>query len=248
MADAPGTLELIGRHLTLALRPLLDGLSDLSHFRQLMYRLGWDVTDFPPQYTALANAINTAVTKFETLSDNPSPADIAALLQSVKGAYEAIQGITDTPGGVDVGQFLAEVPERLFELLLTDYLALELPSLYGFLVMTNVIRLEQQNATSTRPSNVRVHFDWSQIPNILGNPGQLPKIVYGWGTPDLNTQRIMDHLSELFSSLGLPVQIESADPDLAVEYADFTGKLGCVTSSHVLPATRLTGAKLLSGS
>ena len=62
MADAPGTLELIGRHLTLALRPLLDGLSDLSHFRQLMYRLGWDVTDLPPQYTALANAINTAVT------------------------------------------------------------------------------------------------------------------------------------------------------------------------------------------
>jgi hypothetical protein len=28
MSDNPGTLELIGRHLTLALRPLLDGVSD----------------------------------------------------------------------------------------------------------------------------------------------------------------------------------------------------------------------------
>lgn len=222
MAEKPGTLELIGRHLTLALRPLLDGLSDLPHFKQLMYRLGWDVTDLPPQYTDLANAINTAVTKFETLGDNPSPADISALLQAVQAAYEAIQGISAAPGGVDAGQFLGEVPERLFELLLTDYLALELPALYSFLLMTNVVRLEQQNATSARPSNVRVHFDWSQIPNILGNPGQLPEIVYGWGTPDLKTQRIMDHLSELLSSLGLPVQVASADPDLAVEYADLS--------------------------
>ncbi len=219
MADTPGTLELIARHLTLALQPLIEGLSDINHFKQLMYRLGWQVTDLPPQYTELANAINTAVTKFESLSDNPSPADISALLQAVKNGYEAIQDISTAPGGVDVAQFLAEVPERLFELLLTDYLALELPTVYSFLEMTNVIRLEQQNATSTRPSNVRVHFDWSQIPNILGNPGQLPAIVYGWGTPNLNTQRIMDHLGELLYSLGLSVQSQSADPDLAAEYA-----------------------------
>lgn len=224
MAETPGTLELIGRHLTLALRPLLDGLSDLSHFKQLMYRLGWDVTDLPPQYTVLASAINTAVTKFETLSANPSPADISALLQAVKAAYEAIEGISTAPGGVDAGQFLVEVPERLSELLLTDYLALELPALYSFLSMTNVVRLEQQNATSARPSNVRVHFDWSQIPSILGNPGQLPELVYGWGSPDLNTQRIMDHLSELLSSLGLSVQVASADPVLAGEYADLSGE------------------------
>src|SRR5215470_3986498 len=193
MSDKPGTLELIGQHLTLALRPLLDGLSDLAHFKQLMYRLGWQVTGLPPEYTALASAVSTAVTKFENLSDNPSADEIAGLLQAVKNAYDAIQGISTAPPGVDVGAFLTEIVERLFELLLTDYLALKLPTLYRLLSMTNIIRLEQQSAAIGRPSYVRVRFDWSQIPNIISNPQDLPKIVYGWGTADLNAQRIMDH-------------------------------------------------------
>jgi hypothetical protein len=234
MSDQPGTLERIGRNLTLALRPLLDGLSDLNHFKQLMYRLGWKVTDLPPEYVALGTAVNTAVTKVEALSDNPSPDDIAGLLQSVKSAYEALQGISAAPPGVDVGAFLTEIVERLFELLLTDYLALEVPSLYRFLSMTNVIRFDQQSATAGRPSIVRVHFDWSQIPNILSNPQDLPAIVYGWGTPDLNVQRIVDHLAELFFALGLPVSIEEADENLAALYAQLTADSGSVIAKSLV--------------
>jgi hypothetical protein len=234
MSDKPGTLELIGRHLTLALRPLLDGLSDLTHFKQLMYRLGWKVTDLPPEYAALASAVNTAVTKFETLSDNPSPDDVAGLLQAVKGAYEAIQGISTAPPGVDDGPFLAEIVERLFELLLIDYLVLEVPTLYRFLSMTNVIRFEQQSATAGRPSYVRVHFDWSQIPNILSSPQELPAIVYGWGTPDLNVQRIVDHLAELFFALGLPVTLEVPDENLAVRYAELAGDSGSIIAKTLV--------------
>ena len=114
MADTPGTLELIAHHLTLALRPLLDGLSDLPHFKQLMYRLGWKVTNLPPEYSNLAAAVDTAVTKFEVLSDSPSPADVVGLLQAVKNAYLAIQGITTAPPGVDPATFLTEIGERLF--------------------------------------------------------------------------------------------------------------------------------------
>lgn len=236
MSDNPGTLELIGRHLTLALQPLLDGLSDLDHFKQLMYRLGWKVTDLPPQYAALDAAVNTAVTKVESLSDNPSPNDIAALLQALKNAYEAIQGISTAPPGVDAGAFLAEIAERLFELLLTDYLALELPTLYSLLVMLNVIQLEQQPATSDRPSFLQVHFNWSQIPEILSNPQDIPKLVYGWGTADLNTQRIVDHLSELFLVFGLPVNVTAPDADLAATYAGLDNQPGLdVAKSLVLP-------------
>jgi hypothetical protein len=97
MSDTPGTLELIGKHLTLALRPLIVGLSDLAHFKQLMYRLGWKVTGLPPEYTALASAVTTAVTKFEALSTSPSSDEITGLLQSAKSAFSAIQGNHDRP-------------------------------------------------------------------------------------------------------------------------------------------------------
>ncbi len=219
MADTPGTLQLIAQNLTLALRPLKDGLSDLPHFKQLMNRLGWKVTSLPPEYSALFAAVDTAVTKFEALEASPSPGDIFALLQAVKNAYTAIQQISTAPPGVDPVAFLEEIGERLFELLLTDYLALELPTLYRLLQMLNVIQLEHVAATPGRPSVVRVHFQWSQIPKIISAPQQIPMLVYGWGTADLNVQRIVDHLGELFHAIGLPTQLQSADEELAVEYA-----------------------------
>ena len=236
MSDPQGTLELIGNHLTLALRPLVDGLSDFAHFKQLMYRLGWKVTGLPPEYASLAAAVGTAVSKLEGLSAKPSPADIAGLLQAIKSAYEAIVGIATAPPGVDAAAFLAEIGERLFELLLTDYLALELPAVYNLLQVLNVIQLQSVKAGSGRPSFVRTSFQWSEIPNIISQPQQLPKLVYGWGTADLNVQRIVDHLAELLLALGLPVEVQAADQALAVEYASLSGEpFPDVAKSLVIP-------------
>jgi hypothetical protein len=225
MSAPAGTFELIARHLTLALQSLLDGLSDVNRFKQLMFRLGWRVTSLPPEYSALFAATDTAISKFEALSDNPTPSEIAELLQAVKNAYDAIQGITTAPPGVDAGAFLAEIGERLFELLLTDYLAAELPGLYHFFQITNVIQLERSPAVPGRPSFVRVRFEWSQIGKIVSNPEDLPAIVYGWGTSDLKVQTIVDHLNQLFFALGLPVQAQGADSSLAAAYGGGTDDL-----------------------
>jgi hypothetical protein len=219
MSDSPGTLELIGRHLTLALRPLRNALGDPDRFKQLMYRLGWRVTDLPPAYAALGTAVGTAVDKLEALGDQPSPNDIAELIAAVKNAFDAIQGITTAPPGVDAGAFLAEIGERLFEILLVDYLALELPTTYHLLSALNVIQLEHSAATATRPSFMRVHFLWSEIPKIITEPLELPKRVYGWGTADLNVQKVVDHLAELAFAIGLPVRVEVSDEVLGRKYA-----------------------------
>jgi hypothetical protein len=219
MSETPGTLELVARHLALALRPLVEGLSDLPHFQELMFRLGWTVADLPPQFTALSTAVNTAVTKIEALRDDPSADEIAELLQAIRQAHEAIRGIAVAPSGVDASAFLAEIGERLPELLLTDYLAGELPRLYNLLLMLNVIRLEHQDEASQRQSFLRAHLDWSAIPKILSHPQDVPKVVYGWGTPDLNVQRLIDHLSELFFAIGLPVTVEAPDGALSAKYA-----------------------------
>jgi len=236
MADTPGTLELVARHLTLALRPLDDGVSDLPHFKQLMYRLGWSVEDLPPEYQTLSAAVKAAVAKLDTLGDSPSADDIAELLRDAKQVYDAIQGIAAAPTGVDAAAFLSEVRERLPELLLTDYLALELPALYRVLRMLNVIRVEHQAATANRPSFVRVRLDWSQMPFVLGHPQELPAIVYGWGTRDLNVQRIVDHLAELLFAFGLPVNIEAPDSALAATYAGLDDDAGLnAATSLVVP-------------
>src|SRR5215472_8771687 len=160
MADQQGTLQSIGTFLTAALRPLQTAFSGTEQFKGFMLRLGWRPTDLPPEYTNLVNIISAAVDKLESLGDDPSAGDILDLVNKAVAAFNAVRSISVAPPGVDAGAFLAELPERLFELLLTDFLAAELPSAYSLLRALNVIRLEHNSTTATRPPFVRVKFDW----------------------------------------------------------------------------------------
>ena len=67
MSDNPGTLEAIGRHLVLALKPLLQGVSSLEEFQHLMARLGWNAQSLPPQYSNLGTQVEAAVQALEAL-------------------------------------------------------------------------------------------------------------------------------------------------------------------------------------
>ena len=68
------------------------------------------------------------------------------------------------PTGADAAAYAEEIGERLFELLLTDYLAAEQPGAYNVLSMLRVISIESIPATPTRPSHVRTHFRWEELP------------------------------------------------------------------------------------
>src|SRR5262245_4207009 len=219
MADSPGTLETLGRHLALALQPLRDAFRDLDQFKRLMFRMGWRVTDLPAEYQEVAAAADDALAKLEALENSPSPSAVSDLVLAVRRAYEAVRGIATAPPGVDAGAFLAEIGERLFELLLTDYLAAAAPRLYNLLSILHVIQLEHVPGAADRPPILRVRFLWAEIPKIITEPAELPGRVYGWGTPDLNVQLVVDHLMELFFALGLPVSARVPDEELAREYS-----------------------------
>ena len=208
MSENSSTLEAIGRHLALALQPLRDAVSDKERFRALMYQLGWNPTDLPPSYAALATVIDDATAKLDALGDPPAPEQVGDLLVSVKKAYEAIRGISTAPPGVDATAFLAEIGERLFEFLLTDYLAAALPRVYRILQILNVIEIESVPSGSGRSSFIRTKFKWQEIPKIITEPAELPARVYGWGTPALNTDRFIHHIAELLVALHFPARIE----------------------------------------
>src|SRR5262249_12656452 len=183
MADQQGTLQSIGSFLTAALRPLQTAFSGPEQFKGFMLRLGWRPTHLPPEYTNPVKIISAAPDKLESLGDHASPGDILDLVNKAVAAFNAIRSISVAPPGVDAGAFLAEIPERLFEILLIDYLSAELPTAYSLLRALNVIRLERNPKTATRPSFARVKFDWQALPKIISDPGSIPQLVFGWGTP-----------------------------------------------------------------
>ena len=132
MADDHHTLELIGRHLIKAVEPLIEAGGSLGAFMRLMGRIGFFASDIPPPYQALANSVSDARDALNALSDDPSLTDILTLLEKAKGVYDAIQqlGSGPMPSGADAASYAQEIGERLFELLLTDYLADEQPDAF----------------------------------------------------------------------------------------------------------------------
>src|SRR5437867_5431521 len=115
MSERPGTIELIGTHITLALRPFRNALSDLASFRQFLRGLGWNPTAIPAPYGSIGISIDGAGLKLDGLGAAPDAAAAAALLKAAKDAYDALQSISVAPPGVDAAAFLAEIKGRLFE-------------------------------------------------------------------------------------------------------------------------------------
>jgi hypothetical protein len=220
MSDRPGTLELIATQLTLALRPFREAIRDPARFQQFMRRLGWNPTGVPAPYASIAVNIDLADGKLTGLAAAPPLADVLALVQAMKGAFDSLQAIAVAPPGVDAGAFLAELKSRLFERILTDHLIADAPVALNLLSMFNVIGIQPIGATPGRPSFVRTTFDWSAIPKIISHPNDLPALAYGWSTPAFSAARLIDQIAELVASLDVPLLLARPDASLIAAYAD----------------------------
>ncbi|MEP6733162.1 MAG: DUF6603 domain-containing protein [bacterium] len=217
MADK-GTFELIATHLALAMRPLKDAVADVDSFKRFMYPLGWEVDDLPAPYTALATHVETLLAAVEALGDSPTIDQIEALLGDIKTLVNAIKAITVAPAGVDPTEFLADIGERLFEVLLVDYLIVALPFLARTLELLDVITFTRHPETATRPDYTETRFRFAEIPKVIADPLSIPTRVYGWGTADLDFTLITTHLLEVLLALGLQAAVRRPLPARGAAY------------------------------
>jgi hypothetical protein len=220
MADARHSLQVLAHHLISAAKPLIDAGSSFGAFKRLMARLGFDASSLPPAYAALATTVGTAVDHVTNFPASPTLPQILALLDDAKAVYEAVQDLATSPppAGVNAGAYAAEIGERLFELLLTDYLARECTTAFNVLAMLHVVEQELVPRAGSRPAYLRVHFHWSELPKVISSPGDLPARVYGWGTPDFNATRAIEHLTGLFLGLNFPVRVSDTPDPIARGY------------------------------
>jgi hypothetical protein len=218
------TLQSIAKHLVLAIQPLKRAVSDMNSFQRFMRRLGWHVQSLPPAYQTLATQVDNAIDAFQALGENPELTEVLQVIGQVEQLYHAIQNLTESPEGVDGPAFLAEIGKRLFELLLIDALAANLPTLYRLCRILHVIQNEFHAKTPTRPAFVRSFFHFSVIPQILADPLSIRERVYGWGTVDFDYDRIASHLMELFIALGFAATIEGVTPELSSGFLQTSGQ------------------------
>jgi hypothetical protein len=223
MPDQRGTLEAVARHLALAVEPLRRAVADLGGFQAFLLRLGWEATTLPPAYRELAGIVDRAVAAAEALADDPGPEEALEVLAEIQRLHQALDALDETPGGIaptDRTAFAAELADRVFELLLTDYLAAALPTTFQAGQVLGIIEVSFHEATATRPAFLRTRLHFDRIPPLLTDPGALPRVVYGWGTPEFRFDQLRDHVYDLLSAMGLAASIEQVPPDLAAGYQD----------------------------
>jgi hypothetical protein len=215
----------ITRNFVNALRPLERYVSSPQSFRQFLYRLGWNAASVPPEYLDLGARVAAAASDLEALADEPELEEVFALLEKVKDIYDRITVLSSAPAGIsapEVSAFLSEITERLFEILLVDYLSSYTPRVFSLLQLLGVIDQEHVSKTGTRPSFVHTKILWAEIPTIFSNPDSLPERVIGWGTPELKLEKFLNLLSDFAQSVDSPVGIEQVPEDLAGEYHPVT--------------------------
>ncbi len=215
------TWQIITRNFVNALRPLERYVSDAQSFRQFLYRLGWGAANVPPEYLTLGTMVAQAATELEALADEPELDEVLALLGKVRDVYNGITTLSSVPVGIpapEASAFLGEITERLFEILLVDYLATYASRAFSILQLLGVIDQEHFPETPTRPSFVRSKILWSEFPAILSHPDSLPERVIGWGTPELKLEKFLSLLSDFIQSVHAPVSIIQVPQDLAGEY------------------------------
>ena len=204
----------------------------MESFQTLMLQLGWEVESLPASYTALAQRVAEVSSAVDSLGDAPDLTQVLDLLDKVRGVYVAIQGLSEAPAGVDAASFLSEIGERLFELLLVDYLADQLHPVYNAFEALGIIVHEDHAATPLRPGFIRSHIRFEEIPGVISDPGSIPRRVYGWETEELDFDLLARHLFELLLALGALVSFEShgagldllAEPDQAETIVRAAGK------------------------
>ena len=173
-----------------------------------MYRLGWKVKSLPASYQNLGALVEEALETLRAIEASPDEADISTvltLLDKVRAIYRAITDLTEAPAGVEPNTFLQEITERLFELLLIDYLAAATRPLFEALVTIGIISFESQAATDERPPILRLRLRTDRVRDLINDPLSLPGVVYGWGEDRLDTATLFSHLREVLEHTGAVV-------------------------------------------
>ena len=170
---------------------------------RLCINWGWNPTDLPPSYAALATVIDDATAKLDALADPPTPEQIVDLLASVKKAYQAIRGCSRR-------RHLASIRPRFWLKSASgcsNYFSLNISPQprHASIASCKCSTSSEPNscpASAGRSSFVRTKFKWAEILKIVPARMSYPKSACMAGEQlGLNASRAIDHIAELLVAL-----------------------------------------------
>jgi hypothetical protein len=233
VAGQAGTLEVIARHVGLALQPLKDKLAS-GNVIQLFAELG---LQFPPQLlqpnfvnalnagVAAASALPNTVAQLSTAIDNDDEhgiiqaaaqlvQEIGAVVTSLEQVGTQLHNVSGTLGmnQAEVDNFAAQLPSRLLSYSLISYLESIQPWVVGIGNVLGVFDYTLEpgvQGDATHPPYISRQLQLSRLGDLLTKPDQLLKTLYHWGdpSPQFDGTALIQRLDTSLNLIGIASQI-----------------------------------------
>ena len=227
MADTIHTLtEQIGR----ALAFLNDVVAISSGSKDFINALGWelpagvdDIGLSALDFTDFLEKLNVVLESSESDFENeivmvPRIAELGlaggALANSIRELAETLPVTLGAFGDyVDRTNIHVELPRRIFDFLLINQLSDRSPFTLAILNFLNIIEFKHFPAD---PENFQVqhlraivHYD--HVKTFITDPAEHMATAYGWGTPQFADSVLINRVSQVLRTLGMPVQFTAMD-------------------------------------
>ncbi len=228
-SESAGTLELVGLELARALEPLAARMHDAHHARMLIAELGLVLPEqavsaalgnaFTAVHTAShqikdeATALATAIDGGDTGAIISQGASLVRSIVTMIEAFETIGREINALGGVpsvsgpDLAAFLAGLAQRLFDLVVVEYLETRQRTVFSFLELLGLVERTRLNKGSTDPGQpevVRKRMRFDRIGTLLQSPDQLFTDLYGWGQPGFDGDLLVRRIGAVLRAVRVP--------------------------------------------
>jgi hypothetical protein len=234
MSDDLSFLQPVAETLLEIIAPLQTALANPGAFEQLLAAHGWEVspgsvtaTDITQAFGAgqAIAAIGSDVAKLEQGDGGTDEVGVYADLvtQISNLIYQLGMMIHNAPQALpfpfNQEDFWTEFPPELVDDLFISYLRGHHPTIFAWLYGIGLIdeQLKQAGSAVGRVDYTLRSIQWHRIPEII-SPATLLRDVYGWGSGNLDWQKVLGRLGLLLDNLGLLSQQIPADPTEAAPY------------------------------
>ena len=204
---------------------------DVEEARAFLKLLGWDLPLGLDDIGLAALNLGDFLTKLDAVigasdaewnDDLAMAGRIADLALAIEALTRQIHDLAQTLPArlasfgdyVERTQIHKELPRRLFDFLVANFLAQASPFTYAALHLLNIIDYPYYAAdpTTFQVEHVRATINYHLFKVAVTSPDQLFTEAYGWHTPDFQSMTFLTRLSQLLQTLGLRSRIQPMSP------------------------------------
>jgi hypothetical protein len=231
------SLSVLAEHIVLAFEPLKEALASPENFTVFMFELGWDMSQPPEPIRNLEIPLQAVLDIVESGDDTAS--SMASLLIGIKSLVNSIHQLSTYPDGlfpasVNANEFKSTFPAQLVHFLIIEYLLDQAPAFGSILKVLGVIRIEEVDATATRPAHISLELAWQDLANVFDDPFIALKNAYQWGTAGFKAIQVIENFLDVAEAFGIDIRFQKPEATMesfltqdAISLEDVHNRLLC---------------------